>query len=87
MFYYKLLIWKKHLRLFGILVKGKRFRFLGWGRFRIRAIRVVSFRTYLLFFGLKWGEKFPKNGKNSTKILNLRQGMTDGWVSKVYQSK
>ena len=41
-----LLIWKKHLRLFGILVKGKRFRFLGWGRFRIRAIRVVAFRTY-----------------------------------------
>ena len=39
------------------------------------------------FFGLKWGVKFPKNGKNSTKILNLRQGMTDGWVSKVYQSK
>ena len=37
--------------------------------------------------GLKCREKFPKNGKNSTKILNLRQGMTDGWVSKVYQSK
>ena len=44
-----------------------------WGRFRMKTVRVVAFRTYLLVFWPKMRKKFPKQGYNTPKILNQPQ--------------